>query len=73
MRCIASRPVMTPSGATQRLVLSDGSAGIYRQLRETTQRTGKTTSMVVVNGLRVSQYTVEVEGGSQPAETFYLT
>ena len=73
LRCLVSRPILTPAGATQKIVLSDGSTGIYRQLRETTQRTGQTSKMMVRNGLRVSQYTIELEGGSQQAETFYLT
>jgi hypothetical protein len=73
LQCIASRPVRTPAGETQKIVLTDGSTGIFRQLRDLTMRTGQSTKMLVRNGLRVSQYTAETDAGSKMAETYYLT
>lgn len=73
LQCIISRSIMTPAGPAQKIILTDGSTGIYRQLRETTARTRRNSRLMVRNGLRVSQYSIELEGGSQPAETYYLT
>lgn len=73
LQCITSRPVRTDTGETSKVILTDGSTGIYRQLREVTMRTGKTTALMVRNGLRVSQYTADTESGPKMAETYYLT
>jgi hypothetical protein len=70
---VARQEVLTEAGPSKLLVISDGSTGICRQLREITKATGKTTRLAVRHGLRVSQYSIEIEGGSQDAETFYLT
>jgi len=73
VQCVLSRPIMTPTGETSKVIVTDGSTGIHSQLRETTKRTGKTTGLLVRNGLRVSQYTADTEEGPKNAETFYLT
>jgi len=73
LRVLASRPVMTVSGPATKLVVTDGSTGIFSQLRGITRKTGKAGDMMVRNGLRVSQYTADTESGPKRAETFYLT
>jgi hypothetical protein len=73
VECVVSRPVMTPSGETSKVIITDGSTGIFRQLREVSKRTGKSTSLLIRNGLRVSQYTADTEEGPKNAETYYLT
>lgn len=73
LRCVTSRPVRTPAGETDKVVVSDGSTGIFRQLREVTKKTERTAALMVRNGLRVSQYTAETESGPKMAETYYLT
>jgi hypothetical protein len=71
--CVTRDPILTPSGNTSKIIITDGSTGIYRQLREVAKRTGKTTALLVRNGLRVSEYTADTEEGPKLAETFYLT
>jgi hypothetical protein len=73
LRCVTSRKVLTAAGETDKVVISDGSTGIYAQLRKITQKTGKTAALVVRHGLRVSQYTADTDTGPKQAETFYLT
>lgn len=73
MRCVLSRKVHTPAGETDKVVLSDGSTGIMAQLKKVTLKTGKTASLMVRHGLRVSQYTADTETGPKQAETYYLT
>lgn len=73
LRCITSRPVRTGAGDTTKVVVSDGSTGIFKQLREVTKKTQKTAALMVRHGLRVSQYTADTESGPKMAETFYLT
>jgi hypothetical protein len=73
MRCVTSRKVLTPAGETDKVVLSDGSTGIYQQLKRITLKTQKTAALMVRHGLRVSQYTADTETGPKAAETFYLT
>jgi len=73
LQCVTSRPVRTDTGETSKVILTDGSTGIFRQLREVTLRTGKTTALMVRNGLRVSQYTADTNEGPKLAETYYLT
>lgn len=74
VRAVASRKVHTGvTGETDKVIVTDGSTGIYSQLRELTKRTGKTGPMMIRHGLRVSQYTAETESGPKQAETFYLT
>jgi len=73
LRCVTQRPVRTGAGETDKVVLSDGSTGIYKQLREVTKKTQKTAALMVRHGLRVSQYTADTETGPKMAETYYLT
>lgn len=73
LRCILSQKVHTGAGETDKVVISDGSTGIFKQLREVTKKTQKTGQMVVRHGLRVSQYTADTDSGPKAAETFYLT
>jgi hypothetical protein len=74
VQCVTQYPINTGSGETRKVIITDGSTGIFRQLRDVTKRTeGKTSSLLVRNGLRVSQYTVETDEGIKNAETYYLT
>jgi hypothetical protein len=73
MRCVVSRPVLTPAGETDKVVVTDGSTGIFAQLRKFTQKTQRTGNLLVRHGLRVSQYTADTESGPKMAETYYLT
>jgi hypothetical protein len=73
LRVLVSKEIRTESGDTNKVVVTDGSTGIYQQLRKITQKTGKTGSMMVRHGLRVSQYTAATAEGPKQAETFYLT
>jgi hypothetical protein len=73
MRIIVSRKVHTPTGESDKVIVTDGSTGIYKQLRQITQKKQQTGAMIVRHGLRVSQYTTETAEGIKQAETFYLT
>jgi hypothetical protein len=73
LRILVSKQIRTESGDSNKVVVTDGSTGIYQQLRKVTQKTGKTGSMMVRHGLRVSQYTAATAEGPKQAETFYLT
>lgn len=57
-------------------IVNDGSTGIYRQLREYTDTTGKTGALLVRRGLRRSDYETEIEvnGKKKTIEgtTYYL-
>lgn len=73
-RCITSRPIITPAGETSKVIITDGSTGIFQQLRKVALRTERTGALIVRNGLRRSEYTTEDENGNMiQAETFYLT
>lgn len=58
-----------PTGEIGKFVLTDGGTGIYKQLREYTDRTDKTAGLYVKKGLRSSHYSNEF---SDDAVTFYL-
>jgi hypothetical protein len=73
MRIVASRKIHTPTSETDKVIVTDGSTGIFQQLRKITQKTQKTGAMIVRHGLRVSQYTAETPDGIKQAKTFYLT
>lgn len=67
--------VVTEDG--RKLVLNDGSSGVYSQLREYTDESGRDGGLIVKRGLRKSDYTyTETEGkdkGKQkPATTYYI-
>ena len=72
-RCLLRDKVQTPAGETDKIILTDGSTGIFKQLREVAKKTQRTTNIVVRHGLRVSQYTADTDSGPKMAETFYLT
>lgn len=67
-------------GSTGKYIVNDGSTGIYRQLRELTDRTGRTGALLVKKGLRESVYDTDEDGNptTDPelkvgkASTFYL-
>lgn len=55
----------------EKLVLVDGSSGIYDQMRQAEEK--GFTSGLLVSGLNKSSYTYEDDNGDQkPAHTFYL-
>ena len=57
----------------RKVIINDGSTGIMRQLDQFTAQTGKQSGLIVVRGLRVSQYKYEDANGVQrDAETYYL-
>lgn len=58
----------------RKVILNDGSTGIYRQLRDFTDQTRIQAGLMVKNGLRVSEYTYydDKQGIEKPAKTFYL-
>lgn len=61
------------TNAPAKLIINDGSTGIYKQLKELTAQTGKTAGLYVRKGLRVSNYEYEDDKGvKRPAQTFYL-
>jgi hypothetical protein len=70
LKIITKDPLYDPQGVERtKFTIVDGSTGIYAQLREITNRTGKSGGLVCRNGLRASRY--EYQG--MPATTFYLT
>lgn len=71
---VTARIVAERGGKTIKAVFSDGSTGIYRQLRAYTDRTQRTKGLMVPNGLRVSDYTFQhpITGEKSPASTFYF-
>jgi hypothetical protein len=73
MQIVTKYPIKTDSGETSTVIVTDGSTGICNQLRESVMDTGKTTGIIVRNGLRVSQYTADTDEGPKLAETYYLT
>lgn len=57
------------NGAVGKYVITDGGTGIYKQLREYTDRTGNTGGLHVKKGLRASRYANEF---TDDGVTFYL-
>lgn len=58
----------------RRLIINDGSTGIYQQLKRLTDETGRTTGIACKKGLRRSDYLYQDEKGvERPATTFYLS
>lgn len=55
----------------QKVIITDGGTGIYAQLRDLSAR--GINGAIGVNGLRVSEYEVEVDGKSSVAKTHYLS
>lgn len=67
-----SMEVVTEDG--RRLIVNDGSTGIYQQLLRLTTETGRTAGIACKKGLRRSDYTYTDEKGTErPATTFYLS
>jgi len=59
--------------SNKKLILTDGSQGICKQLSTYSANTGKYAAMVVGKGLRQSDYTfTDLEGKEKSATTFYL-
>lgn len=57
------------NGSIGKYVVTDGGTGIYKQLREYTNRTGSTGGLYVKRGFRVSRYANEYRDNN---ETVYL-
>lgn len=56
-----------------KVIFTDGSTGIWRQLTQFTEQTGRTSGMYAQEGLRVSRYTFTDETGKEKdAETYYI-
>lgn len=56
-----------------RLVITDGGHGVFTQLSELNERTGRSGGILVKGGLRRSDYSYEdANGVTQPATTYYL-
>lgn len=62
------------NGTVHKLRFVDFSTGICRQLKELTERTGRTMGLAVPRGLRRSdfEYTDPITGRTSPASTYYL-
>lgn len=71
---VSVRVIAERFGKTEKYVFSDGSSGIYRQLRAYTDRTGRQGGMLAPLGLRVSDYKFKdpTTGDETPASTFYI-
>lgn len=65
---------LDPTGkVTGKYVINDGSTGVYRQLKDWTERTGERQGLHVPRGLRASDYTfTDTDGVEKPATTFYI-
>lgn len=66
-------------GDIKKVIINDGSTGIYRQLKQYTDQYGTNTSLIAKNGLKRSDYTFEVEDKAnpgqmlqRPASTYYI-
>jgi hypothetical protein len=69
VRAIARRE----GGALTKVILNDGSTGIYKQLRDFTKQTGKLGGLVARQGLRRSDYDYDDGSGQlKPASTYYI-
>lgn len=62
--------VMNAEGAKARF--NDGSTGVYAQLKKVTEEYG-VIGIQVKQGLRKSEYTVEIDGKKEKAVTYYLS
>lgn len=71
---VSAMVVAKVGGQTLKYVLNDGSSGIFRQLDEYSNRTGRMGGLIVRKGLRVSEYEYEdpQSGEKRPAKTYYL-
>lgn len=67
--------VVTSDG--RKVVVNDGSSGVYQQLKDYTTESGRDGGLIVARGLRRSDYTYTVTDGKdagkeKPATTYYL-
>lgn len=71
---VTCRLISERGGRVIKAVFSDGSTGIYRQLRSYTDREGRQAGLMVPNGLRASDftYTDPHSGERSPATTYYF-
>lgn len=53
-------------------VLNDGSAGIYRQIKELVEKNTQGRALLLKHGLRASDYTTTINGKETEATTYYL-
>lgn len=61
------------SGAPLKVILNDGSTGIYKQLSDYTAKTSKMGGLFARQGLRRSDYTyTDKDGKTAPATTYYI-
>lgn len=61
------------SGGVTKCIVNDGSTGIYQQLADYTNQTGKMGGLLARHGLRRSDYTyTDIDGKEKPASTFYI-
>ena len=61
----------------RKVVVNDGSSGVYQQLKDYTTESGRDGGLIVARGLRRSDYTYTVTEGKdagkeKPATTYYL-
>jgi len=56
----------------EKLVITDGSTGIYQQFADYSKRSGKFNGLYVEQGLRRSDYTYDDNGKEKAASTYYL-
>ena len=62
--------IMTGDG--RKLIVNDGSTGLYRQAQELTTKRGSLAGLVVTEGLSGGEYTTEINGEIVKASTFYF-
>lgn len=61
-------------GAVHKVILTDGSTGIYQQLKNLSANTGRYGNLRIFNGLVASDYLYTNEKGEKsPATTFYIS
>jgi hypothetical protein len=66
-----SAKVVTKDG--RKIILNDGSSGLYKQLAEYSAKKKRMGGLLVPNGLRKSDYEYEDEKGEKrPATTYYI-
>jgi hypothetical protein len=75
VRCLLPKdnPIYIDGDPTNKVIITDGSTGIYKQLRELSMATGQNSKLVVRHGLRASDYTADTDQGPKLARTYYLT
>lgn len=61
------------SGGSRKVILNDGSTGIFQQLEAYTKRTGKMGGLIARHGLTRSDYDyTDDKGQVRPASTYYI-